>query len=59
MVRIRTVLGSLTLLVVSVLFALLAAEGVLRIRPGPLSENAQIRLHWASQPREAPPSPHR
>jgi lysophospholipase L1-like esterase len=39
--------------------ALIVSEGILRLFPRLLSENAQIRLHWTTAPDEAPPSPHR
>ena len=46
------------LVVASIFFALLLGEGTLRLLPGLLPEGAAIRLHWAEQVEESPPSPH-
>jgi len=55
---IRNAAGAALLIGASVLFALLLGEGVLRLFPSLLPEGAAIRLHWAEQVEESPPSPH-
>lgn len=56
--KIRNFVGVAILVGASILFALLLGEGTLRLFPGLLPEGAAIRLHWAEQVEESPPSPH-
>ena len=50
--------GTLILIVVSFAFALLMAEGVLRLFPSLMSEGAIVRFHWDTEGRGDPVSPH-
>lgn len=56
--RMRNIAGGAILVCASIIFALLIGEAALRLFPGFLPEGAAIRLHWAEQVEESPPSPH-
>lgn len=50
--------GTAILLISSLIIAVLLGEASLRLFPSLLPEGAAIRLHWAAQVEESPPSPH-
>jgi len=56
--KVRNLFGALALVLASFLVALTVAEGALRLFPNILPEGAAVRLLWASELRESPPSPH-
>lgn len=56
----RNLMGSAALMFASILLAMLAAEGVLRVFPDMLPELARLHVHWAAGTGdEYPPAPHR
>jgi hypothetical protein len=56
--KVRNSIGGLALILASFFVAILAAEAALRLFPNLLPEGAAVRLHWARQTGESPPSPH-
>ena len=54
----RGKLGVVALLLVSTMFAVLLAEGILRAFPGLMSEGAAARVNWATIGRNDPVTPH-